>query len=109
MFDFKIALLLTIVSSSFFVNCTGNSDVFSALRYTFGNEFDHMREFFAKGVIEDRQSNVDGHYNDTKCYEEMAILIEALNATEAWALNGKPTKIKFERNDMKTMIHRFDD
>lgn len=110
MFNFKFVLFFTIVSSSLFANCTGNSDLFSALRNVFGSKFDHIDEFFRQqSVIEDRRSYVDGHYNDTKCYEEMTILMEALNASEAWAFNGKPTEINFERTDMKAMIHRFDD
>lgn len=110
MFKFKIVFLLTIVSSSLFVNCMGNSDVVGALKNIFAGKFDHIGEFFAQqSVIEDRHSSIDGNYNDTKCYADMAILMEAFNASEPWALSGKPTKIKLGRTDMNTMIHRLID
>lgn len=106
MFNFKIVLLFTIVSSSLYATCTGHSDLFSALRNTFGSKLDHIDELFRQqSVFEERRSYVDGNYNDTKCYAEMTILLEAFNATEPWALNGKPTEINFGRTDMKTMIH----
>lgn len=93
MFNLKIVLWLTIVSSSLFVNCNGNRDTFGALRNVFSTRFDDFVEFFdqqKENAFKDRHSNVEDNYDDAKCFEQMGILMNSFNKSETWALKGKP-------------------
>lgn len=92
MFNLKIVLLLTIVSSSLFVDCNGNGDVYGAWRNAFSTKFDQIVELIDQQrqsvVIEERRSPVENHYDDAKCYSQMMILMRAFNASEMWAFKG---------------------
>lgn len=98
MFRLKIVLLSTIALSSLFANCNAADDVLSKLRNAFQTEFDNFAETVdQQSLIEDRASRINEHYNDAKCYEQTAILMQAVNASEQWALKGKPN---MRQNDL---------
>lgn len=93
MFHLKIVLLSAIALSSLFANCNAADDVLSTLRNAFETEFDNFAETVDhQSLIEDRASRINEHYNDAKCYEQTAILMQAFNASEQWALKGKPNR-----------------
>lgn len=88
MFQSKSSILLlvaTIVSSSFlFVH----GDILDILQSNI-DDIVEVLDQQTRSSAQNRDQNVSGNYNDTKCREDIRVLMKALNNTEMWAIKGE--------------------